>query len=61
MDPLLTYKEISQYREKTINWLKDETNIPRIKPKYITEEIVREFINKTTNELKFLIKDWNNV
>jgi hypothetical protein len=58
IEPWLTGKEISQYRKKTINWLSYAINEPRITPKYITEDVVREFIKATTQELRFLINEW---
>jgi hypothetical protein len=60
MEPWLTAREISQYREKTINWLSHTQNEPRITPEYITEAAVREFIKTTTNELRVLIKTWKD-
>jgi hypothetical protein len=58
IEPWLTANEINQYRKKTINWLSDAANEPRITLKYITEDVVREFIKTTTVELSFLIKEW---
>jgi hypothetical protein len=57
--PYLTDIEISQYREKTITWLNDPANEPQINLKYITEDIVREFIKTTSDELSLLIIDWS--
>jgi hypothetical protein len=58
---LLTSKEITQYREHTIQGLRDEGNEPCIVPIYITDDIVRLFINTTVDELKVLIKVWNSI
>ncbi|NQX59900.1 hypothetical protein HQN88_13530 [Paenibacillus qinlingensis] len=57
---LLTSKEITQYREHIIQNLRNEEKEPCIVPIYITDDIVKLFINDTVDELKSLIKTWMN-
>lgn len=61
IEPLLTCQEIGQYRERTMKWLRDEMNDPQITPQYITEDIVRAFINQTADEITVLIKEWEDL
>ncbi|MBB3072337.1 hypothetical protein FHS14_005369 [Paenibacillus baekrokdamisoli] len=58
---LLDDNEISLYRDRTIQWLRDDNNNPHIQPLYITVESVTAFIIRTTEELDPLIKEWEHV
>jgi hypothetical protein len=48
---LLTASEIDKWKVRTINWFKESSNEPCIKPIYITEEAVRAFIHDSAVQL----------
>jgi hypothetical protein len=58
IEPFITDEEVSQYRNVKIEWLQDNENEPKIKPIYFTEESVKSFIIKTSNELNKLFEEW---
>lgn len=59
LPPLLTEREITLYGERVVRNLRDGTIEPRILPFYITDDIVKKFIDRTSVELKELAGMWD--
>lgn len=59
LEPFILQKEVNQYRDLKLEWLDNDNNEPNTNPEYITEEIVRNFIKSTSNEVNELIRDWD--
>ncbi|NOV02095.1 zinc dependent phospholipase C family protein [Paenibacillus planticolens] len=59
VNALLAESEIKQYGERVVRNLRDESQEPRILPRYITDQIVSEFIARTVRELRELIHEWD--
>ncbi|MFE5321867.1 hypothetical protein ACFQ88_24535 [Paenibacillus sp. NPDC056579] len=58
IEPLLTQLEVSQYRDIKLQWLRNRENEPQITPIYLREDVIENFVSKTTSELNDLYKDW---
>jgi hypothetical protein len=58
IEPFVTNTEVSQYRALKLDWLRDDGNEPKIRPVYFTEDIVSNFILKTSNEVNVLFSEW---
>lgn len=58
MEPLLTQIEVSQYRDIKLDWLNDRENDSQIIPIYLREDIISNFVSKTTIEINDLYEDW---
>lgn len=58
IEPFLTQTEIETYRDQKLAWLNSVQNEPKINPVYFKEEIVRNFIINTSQELNELFNEW---
>ncbi|MBE3650991.1 hypothetical protein [Paenibacillus polymyxa] len=58
IEPLLTQIEVNQYRDIKLQWLRNKDNEPLIKPIYLKENVVKNFVSKTSHELNTLYKEW---
>lgn len=58
---LLQEIEVKQYGEHVVRNLRDTSNEPRIALCYITDQIVAEFIERTVDELKGLVRVWEPI
>ena len=56
--PFVSVEEVEKYRDMKLEWLKDPKNEPGIELVYFTEDRVRDFIKKTADEAKELLKAW---
>lgn len=61
MDSFVSAEEVEKYREIKLDWLSDQTNEPGIELIYFTEDRVHDFIKKTANEAKELLKEWDKL
>ncbi|WP_211748617.1 hypothetical protein [Paenibacillus sp. Marseille-Q4541] len=61
MDSLVSAEEAERYREIKLNWLNNEKNEPGIQLIYYTEDKVNDFIKRTANEARELLKDWESL
>lgn len=59
MDPLLSEKEVDAWRLRTIQWFQQSANKPGIEPQYITLEVVETFIERTGDEIREIIAEWD--
>jgi hypothetical protein len=48
---ILSAEEIEKWKMRTLHWFNDTAKEPRIEPAYITEEIVRQFVEDTSRQL----------
>ncbi|MCR2803631.1 hypothetical protein [Paenibacillus soyae] len=55
---LVKKDEVLRYREMKLEWLRESANEPRIAPDYFTEELVRDFIDRTSEEWRSLLIEW---
>lgn len=58
---LLQEIEVKQYGEHVVRNLRDTSNEPSIALCYITDQIVAEFIERTVDELKGLVRVWEPI
>jgi hypothetical protein len=58
IEPLLTQIEVGQYRDTKLHWLRNRKNEPQIIPIYLREDVIKNFVSKTTIELNDLYKEW---
>ncbi|AEI39726.1 zinc dependent phospholipase C family protein [Paenibacillus mucilaginosus] len=58
IEPLLTQIEVNQYRDIKLQWLRDRGNEPQIIPVYLREDVIENFVSKTTSELNDLYREW---
>ncbi|TYP73329.1 zinc dependent phospholipase C family protein [Paenibacillus methanolicus] len=58
IEPLLTDREVSQYRDIKLAWLRNKDNEPRIAPGYLREDVIRPFVSRTAAELRELYQQW---
>lgn len=57
IDPFVTQQDVSQYRDEKVEWLRNPSNEPRIKPVYFTSDGVERFIDQTSLEIEELLSD----
>lgn len=48
---ILTAQEIEKWKMRTLHWFNDSAKDPCIKPIYISEEIVRKFVQETSRQV----------
>jgi len=58
IEPLLTQLEIGQYRDIKLHWLRNRENEPQIIPNYLREDVIENFVSRTTSELNDLFIEW---
>lgn len=58
IEPLLTQIEVSQYRDIKLLWQSDMENDLQIAPMYLREDVIRNFVSKTTIEINDLYEEW---
>ncbi len=58
IETLVTQIEVSQYRDIKLQWLRNKDNEPQITPIYLREDVVKNFVSRTSNELNDLYKEW---
>ncbi|WIV20337.1 hypothetical protein QPK24_06490 [Paenibacillus polygoni] len=56
--PFVSAEEVETYRDMKLEWLRNPKNEPGIELIYFTEERVHDFIKKTADEAKELLKAW---
>lgn len=56
IEPYVTQPEVIQYRDIKMNWLQDFNNEPRITQAYFQTDHIKDFISRTSNELKELFR-----
>ncbi|WP_310186902.1 hypothetical protein [Bacillus sp. 3255] len=58
LPPLLKEQEIASYGDRVVRDLRDASMEPRITPAYITMDTIQEFMERTSEELRELMKEW---
>lgn len=59
INPFVTQSEVGEYRDIKVEWIQDPNNEPFIKPIYFDSIKVYRFIEKTSEELKELLNDYD--
>jgi hypothetical protein len=55
---LLTAEEMIQWRERTFRFFENSAKEPGIVPRYITVDVVEEFVDRTARRVTALFKEW---
>ncbi|CAM3545484.1 MULTISPECIES: hypothetical protein [Saccharibacillus] len=56
--PLLTEREVDEWRLRTLHWFEEPAHRPESEPKYVTMAIVEDFIRQTGDATRDAIREW---
>ncbi|WP_172200465.1 hypothetical protein [Saccharibacillus qingshengii] len=58
MDPLLTEREVDEWRLRTLRWFEEPAHKPDVPPRFLTPDIVDGFIRRTGDEVRTILGEW---